>query len=505
MKNYLIFIITLITIGFAQAQSLIDALRYSTENINGTARYNALSGAFGALGGDLSALNSNPAGSAVFLNNSATATFSVLDQKNKSLYFNNLSQTTGTDFNLNQAGAVFVFNNNSENSGINKFTLAFNYEMISNYENEFIASGTSNVSIRDYFLNFAQGVNLSLLNLQEGETISELYSFLGSNEGFGAQQALLGFQSFIIEPNDPDDPNNTSYFSNIADGSFSQDYFYVTTGSNQKYTLNLAAQINDVFYIGINLNSYIIDYHQDTYLFEDNDNTNSSVLEVDFENHLNVEGTGFSAQIGGILKLGNYFRLGLTYDTPTWYTISEESIQFIETLVDSDGNLLTATVNPQIINVFEDYDIRSPGKITGSAAVLFEKKGLISIDYSFKDYSNIEFTSNDPILRAENTIISNSLQSAATLRIGGEYRLNQWRFRAGYRFEESPYKNSITRGDLEGYSAGLGFKYGNYTLDFSYARIQQDTRQALFETGLTTEALIDNNLDNFIFTFGFAL
>lgn len=40
---------------------------FSTENINGTARYNAMSGAFGALGGDLSSIETNPAGAAVFL------------------------------------------------------------------------------------------------------------------------------------------------------------------------------------------------------------------------------------------------------------------------------------------------------------------------------------------------------------------------------------------------------------------------------------------------------
>jgi hypothetical protein len=39
-------------------------LRYSQDNLNGTARFRAM-GAFGALGGDLSSLNVNPAGSAI--------------------------------------------------------------------------------------------------------------------------------------------------------------------------------------------------------------------------------------------------------------------------------------------------------------------------------------------------------------------------------------------------------------------------------------------------------
>ncbi len=37
-------------------QNISDALRYSTESTQGTARFKSMSGAFGALGGDMSAL-----------------------------------------------------------------------------------------------------------------------------------------------------------------------------------------------------------------------------------------------------------------------------------------------------------------------------------------------------------------------------------------------------------------------------------------------------------------
>ena len=38
------------------AQNINDVVRFGLEDIQGTARFQALSGAFGALGGDLSAL-----------------------------------------------------------------------------------------------------------------------------------------------------------------------------------------------------------------------------------------------------------------------------------------------------------------------------------------------------------------------------------------------------------------------------------------------------------------
>ena len=53
----------LLSLGFpAVGQNINDALRYGQENLSGTARFTALSGAFGALGGDVSGFTINPAG-----------------------------------------------------------------------------------------------------------------------------------------------------------------------------------------------------------------------------------------------------------------------------------------------------------------------------------------------------------------------------------------------------------------------------------------------------------
>ena len=49
-----------------QAQSETDAFRLSQTGLAGSARYQALAGAFTALGGDLSAIAYNPAATAVF-------------------------------------------------------------------------------------------------------------------------------------------------------------------------------------------------------------------------------------------------------------------------------------------------------------------------------------------------------------------------------------------------------------------------------------------------------
>ena len=56
-------------------QSLNDFIRISMDNTVGSARFQSMGGAFGALGGDLSAININPAGSAVFIDNQYELSF----------------------------------------------------------------------------------------------------------------------------------------------------------------------------------------------------------------------------------------------------------------------------------------------------------------------------------------------------------------------------------------------------------------------------------------------
>lgn len=66
MKKIFAIAIASLAMTSIQAQDINDALRFSQTDLNGTARFRGMSGAFGALGGDFSALNVNPAGSVIF-------------------------------------------------------------------------------------------------------------------------------------------------------------------------------------------------------------------------------------------------------------------------------------------------------------------------------------------------------------------------------------------------------------------------------------------------------
>ena len=56
MRKYLSIVILGLSLTSIQAQDIADALRFSQENLIGTARFRAMGGAFGAVGGDFQQL-----------------------------------------------------------------------------------------------------------------------------------------------------------------------------------------------------------------------------------------------------------------------------------------------------------------------------------------------------------------------------------------------------------------------------------------------------------------
>jgi opacity protein-like surface antigen len=500
MKKLYISLAACFVITFSQAQDITDAVRYSSEELTGTARFRAMSGAFGALGGDLSAMGINPAGSAVFLNSFATVTLNNTQRKNNTNYFNGITSNENSEINFDQAGAVLVFNSINPENNWGKFTLGVNYLLTNNFDDRFVAQGISPNSIDQYFLGYADGVPLELLETLNDESITDLYRFLGENEGFGAQQAFLGYQGFVINP-ESNIPENTSYNSGIAPGTFSQTYSLASTGLNGKFSFNFASEFKDFLYLGVNLNAHFLNYDRATQLLEINSNSGSETNEVMFTNNLSTTGDGFSFQLGTIAKVTDNLRLGVSYESPTWFTIKEEASQSLATFTDQSNN-----VNPDVVNVFPDYKLKTPGKITGSVAVLFGTTGLISFDYSYKDFSNTELSPvEDPEFMFQNSQIADKLKAASTYRLGGEYRIQDWSLRGGYRFEESPYKNETNLGDLNGYSFGLGYNFGNVKVDLAYDNSSRTDTPQLYQAGLTNTANIKRDFSSVILSLSFGL
>lgn len=507
MKKYIILAGALVLAPQLWSQELepSDAIQFGSDNLNGSARYNAMGGAFGAVGGDVSAIQDNPAGSAIFNYNSISFGASVNSKKNTSSFLNTSTDEKNTAFDFSHFGAVFVADG-KESSSIKNYSFGLLINNKATYDNTYRVQGINNQSIGNYFLQHANygnngnAVPLANVQTQGNESIGDLYDYLNSQpNGFPSQQAMLGYQGYIINDN-----LDGSYSSNVAPGNYYQDAIISTTGFNTKLTGNFALNIEDKFYLGTNINASFIDYNKSISTFEENTGqVTNGVGTILFDNNIYTYGNGFSFNIGGIAKITDNLRAGASYESPTWYGMYDESQQRLQTYHFENGTSTYSDVNPNIITVYDKYKITTPASYTGSLAYIFGKSGLISVDYKRKDYSKTSYKSDFASYDDINTYYKNNLKATNEIRVGGEYRINQISLRAGYRFVESPYKETHIIGDLNSATGGIGYSFGTARLDFGYSFTHQPISMNIISSGLDDAASVKTKHNNFSLTYSF--
>jgi len=458
MKKFLFLIGGLLSSVAINAQviSYSDAaILFSGEDNNGTARFNAMSGAFGALGGDLSGGDVNPAGLAVFNNSQTSISFGLRNTDILSSFYGTSTTNNDDYFNLTQAGGVMIFNNRG-NSNWSKVALGFNYTLAKDFENNYIIDGNSGES--DFIVGPTGTSNLS-------------------------------YDPYL---NYDDDVNNDIFYDNV-EGQFFGNF---TSGQNEKFTFSIAGQYNEKLFIGLSVVTHSIEYYQRT-LFEHSSNDgNANLFDASLLQDLYTFGDGVGFNIGFIAKPSNEVRLGLAYQTPIWYNLTDEFVEDLEISVSNYSELYTEFSD---INLF-DYKMNTPSKLTGSFAYILGKEGLISFDYTYKNFTNTTLKPTSEFID-ENDLFANALKNTSTFNVGAEWRLENVSLRGGYHFEESPYEDAINSDNIEGYSLGIGFKFGgNVKLDLAYQNsTNTDVYRFLNKDGVTP-AELDINNDKFTAT-----
>ncbi len=494
MKKLLSFIIAGLSFSAIQAQETTaeDALRYAVENLTGSARFRAMGGAFGALGGDLSAISQNPAGSIFFANNFATFTGSSYNSKNISRYAGTTRNQSDNSFDLNQLGVVFVFKDNNPKNDWKKFTVALNYENNNNFDNTIYSAGiNASNSIDKYFLRFANG-----LPQEGGITLQTLENAYFEDLNFIDQQAFLGYQAYIFNPVS-NDPQNSTYVSNVpTTGNYSQDNYTISTGYDGKFIANFATSYKDKLVLGANLNYHYTDIIKTTSTLESyNTDPSTGLQSVQFDTETHTFGSGYSFNLGAIVKATESLRIGVAYQSPTWYRLEDEQRQQVIAECPDCGTSNPIYFSPGITMIYQPYTIQTPGKWTGSLAYIYGKKALLSVDVSTKDYSNTKFRPQDDYTGL-NGYMSNALDNAIEVRVGGEYKFKEWSFRGGYRFDQSPYKVDQAFGDLTGYSGGLGYTFGDSRIDLAYSYDHRNFNYTFLSSGLTDPARVSRYNSN---------
>ena len=381
--------------------------------------------------------------------------------------------------------------------------MGINFHKVIQYEQNVKIEGQNSTGIDQYFLYYADGLAFENLPLYDDETPSEVYQILGEEQGFAAQQAFLGYQGYIIDPESLED-ENTSYESNVEYQNVNHLVDIVNRGWHRKTSLNISGLYKNLLHLGVNVNFHKIFLNHSQTLFETNQDQNSPTYNINFYDELVTFGNGISTQIGAILKLKN-IRLGATYDSPQWITLADKTEQSISAFHYERGLNIKEEIKPNITNFYEEYQLKIPSKTTLSFAYLFGNKGLISFDYSNQNLSNSsykdQFGSN--YLNEVSQEIKSRFDSVNTLKVGGEFRFKDISLRAGF-LNQNAYQRKSTSNNTA-ITLGLGLDFGSSSLSLSLVNFEQNKEYELYSEGLTDVYALNQNLTQFTVSYNFKL
>jgi hypothetical protein len=462
MKKKLIIIATVLLLPLSMsAQNVDDALRYSKLFYQGTARFDGMSGAFTALGGDLSAISLNPAGIAVFRSTEFTVSTQVNFKDNNSNFAGYNNEYQFSQFSLGQIGLVTAMTMGN-GSGLKSLSFGYSYNRTNNYNTHIIIDGISDASsMADYWADLATGYNTWEL---ENST----------SAGYMAYQQLLI---------DTISNSFTDYASIFYYREDSPEYGQQTkrtidnAGFTGEHTIVLGANLADKLYIGAGFGITTIVY-TGHYRHTEIDAANNVYDFVDFTytDHFDANGTGWNFKIGAIFRPVEMMRIGFSFATPTYYNIDEyyfsnlSSYLNLDTPNDPTDDFEGITeMDPNTYH----YELNTPYRINTGIAFQIGTMGLISADYEYVDYSNAQFRhgADGYDFYNENEDIRYELKGASNFRIGAELRFGPAYIRGGYKYYGSAFKSGSINEDADynGYSAGIGYRQNKFYLDLSFS------------------------------------
>lgn len=476
MKRYYILPILLFIASFAYSQSLDDAVKFSRLSSQGSARSAAMGGAFGALGGDISSLSYNPAGIGVF--RKSEFAFTPL------LSFNHTNSGNGNikdnTFQVGQLGIVFGFY--SPNSKWKGFNFGINYTNLNNFNQKL-----------DQLVDYSEN---SITNVWVLNSI-----------GYAPDQipdagSVMAYDTKLIYLL-PDDDQRYDYFS-VLEQVDEEGYLFnepvaqhqriVESGYQGEYAFSFGTNYDDKLYLGMTVGLQSVYYKiKTTYIEAPAADSPTGLDNFLYEQYSKTNGVGTNLKFGLIYRPIPEIRLGAAIHTPTWYNMSYD----YRTGLDAIYTFTDPEIGRDETNYYShgaystDYDLRTPWRAILSAATVIGQKAIISADYEYVDYTSAKYSSGDDYdsdyENALNQQIKYYLKSAHNFRIGAEYRFNSiLSLRAGYNFQDSPYKDDGSNNRIQALSAGIGLNFGMFYCDAAYVH-KYYKNQSVFYSGYYPE------------------
>lgn len=455
----------------AFSQSELDAYNYAKRDLNGTARYLSMGGAFGALGGDISAMSNNPGGLAIYRSSEVVATLSLSSIGTKTDWLGTKNDDNRTKLSFDNIAYVGYFPTGND-AGIVSWNVGFSYNRAQNYRRNYTmnAVGGTHYSLSDYVAARATAGGIPVNDLKMTDNYNPYNSI-------GDWLSVLGYDAGYI---DAYTDNPSAYYSTFTydDGTG----FQMTdsrldvqeSGSIDQYNISAAMNISDRVFLGATVAITDLDYNYVSYYREDFIDGDYLTLGNPNEgNGLSTDGTGYAFNIGAVVRATDYLRFGVAYNSPTWYKMTD----YYHAAASTDVSYFKEPLTSRTPNgAYTDYEYRSPDRWLFSAAAIFGRVGLLSIDYELTNYHNMRLNNQDGTPKiAENDYIKEDFKAGNTLRVGAEVKVTpQFAVRAGVAWMDSPIKTRLKNGDVEVMTVGTIPNFVidkgamNYTIGFGY-------------------------------------
>jgi hypothetical protein len=478
-----IFLAALISVGSIQAQNEDDALRYSRTIFGGTARGIGLAGATGALGADFSALSVNPAGLGMYRSSELSLTPQLLIRSSNTNYLGSAASDDNAALNFQNWGIILSAkgdNANSDGPGWRRFSFGIGYNRLADFSSRITATGMNNT-----------GSYLDVMREQSaGYSPQNLDPF----------STKLAYDSYLTSPF-PDSIAFNQYYTEMPSLlNKSQTRLIEQSGGIGETVLSFGANYSDRLFLGATLGFQRVRFQQ-TSTYSEVDVDNKVRLDsFDEVSDLTTEGSGLNMKLGALYMPVDFVRFGISVHTPTFLRLSDGFQTTTYAYFDTLGSSLIAA-SP--IGSF-DYRIRTPFRLLGSAAFIFAKRGLLSVDYEFIDYRNSSIRSSLVSFGPENAYISNKYKPAANLRAGTEWKIVDFYIRAGYAIYGSPFRDSRFGGEMTAITGGFGYRSGGLFFDAGFIQSSQTQAQYIYDSFFNSNLMSsDIKTLGMIFTIGY--
>jgi hypothetical protein len=429
-----------------------DALRLTVPSLNGNARYTSMGGAFGALGGNLSALSTNPASIGIYRRGefSFTPALTIGQTATKPIEHNSRSRESDLwNFNLGNFGMITTYN-------IAKSDVQNEWKMVQ------FGVGLNRLADfwnRSSYTRYADWTYLDVLTDEANKFgLDKFYSGL-------ADKAGLIYMDVGEYWNDLTWYDSTNNLWHRTPG-LAQRQHTKTTGAANEWVITFGGNYGDMLYLGATLGLPFVNFRQTKTLVEaDEDRVNPIFNSWELRESLDVSGRGVNLKLGAIYRPADFIRLGLAFHTPTRYSLKEN----FSTKVSGSGQFVSTRTFEETSTY--EYYIRTPMRLIGSVGLVIAKQAVIGLEYEHVNYGRMKIDDTDHLFDKDNEFIVDNYGRGGTLKIGGEYRLDPVSLRLGYNYTTSPYMDNLGKERKfsgHSFSAGLGFVAGSTAIDVAY-------------------------------------